>query len=137
MASLGEELRDNHGALVERWYQQWRASSHPHHDVGEAALKNALGSQFRLIGEQLRDLDSAEKPAEIWKVWERLAPELRVSQEIPIEEVVQRVRPRTRRRADLDRGARHPGLLHGVHVLLPSDVRAHRRGGAPLCSAPE
>ena len=89
MTSLGEELRDNHAALVDCWYEEWRTSSHPHDDVGEAALKNALGSQFRLIGEQLRDLDSAEKPTEIWKVWERLDPELRVGQEIPIEEVVQ------------------------------------------------
>lgn len=89
MKSLGEELRKNHAALVQRWYEEWRQSSHPRHDLGAAVLKNSLGAQFRLIGEQLRDLATAEHPEQIWTITERLDPEGRVDQEMPIEEVVQ------------------------------------------------
>jgi two-component system, OmpR family, sensor histidine kinase SenX3 len=88
MSSLGEELRDNHLALVQRWYEQWRAGATPHHGVAEAALKDHLSPQLRLIGEQLLDLSAAENPGQMWKVTERLDPEARVTQEIPIEEVV-------------------------------------------------
>jgi signal transduction histidine kinase len=89
MQSLGEELRENYEALVQRWYERWRESAHPRHDVGEAALKNSLASQLRLIGEQLGDLRTAEHPEQIWKVTERLDPEARVAQNMPIDEVVQ------------------------------------------------
>jgi signal transduction histidine kinase len=88
MQSLGEELRDHCDALVQRWYDRWR-ESHPAQEVAEAALKDSLEPQLRLIGEQLRDLRAAEHPDQIWKVTERLQPEARVSQDIPIEEVVQ------------------------------------------------
>jgi two-component system sensor histidine kinase SenX3 len=89
MPSLGEELRDNHLALVERWYERRRAGDTPQHGVSEASLKDHLSPQLRLIGEQLLDLPAAENPGQMWKVTERLDPEERVSQEMPIEEVVQ------------------------------------------------
>lgn len=89
MRTLGEELRDNYEAIVHSWYERWRESSHPSHKVAEAALKNSLPAQLRLIGEQLRDLRRAERADEMWRVTDRLDPEARVSQEMPIEEVVQ------------------------------------------------
>jgi hypothetical protein len=52
-------------------------------------LKDYLPAQLRLIGEQLRNLSTAEKPEVIWKLVERLNPELGIVQNIPIEEVVQ------------------------------------------------
>jgi two-component system sensor histidine kinase SenX3 len=89
MRSLGEELRENSDEIVQRWYAQWRESSHPRHALGKMALKNSLPDQLRLIGEQLRDLGSAEGVEEIWRISERLDPERRVNQEMPIQEVVQ------------------------------------------------
>lgn len=89
MHSLGEELRENSHAIVQRWYEQWRESPHPRHGIEEAALKNSLSDQLELLGEQLRELRSAEGVEEIWKIADRLHPEQRVSQEMPIQEVVQ------------------------------------------------
>jgi signal transduction histidine kinase len=92
MSPLADDLIARSEDIVQRWYEAWRTSAHPHHEIGEAALKNHLGPQLRLIGEQLRDLASAEDPEQMWKVAARLAPEARVEQEIPIEEVVQEYR---------------------------------------------
>jgi signal transduction histidine kinase len=89
MSSLSDELTRSHGQIVQRWYEEWARSAHPHPEVGEAALKDLLGVQLQFIGEQLRDLATAERPQDMWKVVERLDPELRVPQNIPIEEVVQ------------------------------------------------
>lgn len=89
MQSLSEELRNHHAEIVQRWYDRWRESSHPSHHVGETALKNSLAAQLQLIGKQLQDLRTAEDPEQIWKVADRLDPEARVDQEMPIEEVVQ------------------------------------------------
>lgn len=92
MGSFAELLLTRHDELVQRWYEAWRKSRHPHPEVAEAALKNSLASQLVLIGEQLRDLGSAEQPHGMWKVSERLEPEKRISEDIPIEEVVQEYR---------------------------------------------
>lgn len=92
MPTLADELIARNGEIVQRWYEAWRASEHPHHEVSEAALKDHLAPQLRLIGEQLRDLAGAEDPERMWKVTERLTPEARVDQEIPIEELVQEYR---------------------------------------------
>ena len=89
MSTLGEELRENHAAIVQRWYERWCETSDPHAEVGEAALKNSLPTQLRLIGEQLRNFETAQRADEMWHVTERLDPEARVSQEIPVEEVIQ------------------------------------------------
>lgn len=87
--NLGEELRDHHEELAERWFRAWRQSSHPHLDVSPKALKNSLASQLQLVGEQLRDLSRAEEPERLWDRAERLDPEKRVEQRIPVEDVVQ------------------------------------------------
>lgn len=87
--SLADELVERHHEIVQRWYDRWRRSPSPHPEIGEAALKDSLPDQLLLIGLQLRDLQAAESPDRLWKVTERLDPEKRVSQEVPIEEVVQ------------------------------------------------
>lgn len=92
MSSLSDELLTRSADIVQRWYEAWKRTEHPHPEVGEAALKDSLGAQLELIGEELRDLARAEVPEAIWQVPERLDPEKRVSQEIPIEEVVQEYR---------------------------------------------
>jgi two-component system sensor histidine kinase SenX3 len=89
VAEFGNALLNDRDEIVQRWYDIWRQSSHPHSDVDEAALKDHLPVQLRVIGEGLRDLASAQRPEQIWKVTERLDPEARVSQKISIEEVVQ------------------------------------------------
>ena len=89
MASLSDELIYSAEQIAQRWYEAWRRSSHPYADVGEHSLKHSLSTQLRLIGQQLRNLSAAEAPGEMWKLAERLDPELRVAQRIPIEEVVQ------------------------------------------------
>ena len=89
MPSLSQALIANHEEITQRWYEMWRRSEHPHPEIREAALKDHLSPQLRLIGEQLRDLRQAEPPTQIWQVYKRLDPEARVDQEIPIEEVVQ------------------------------------------------
>lgn len=89
MPSLSQALIASHDEITQRWYDAWRHSEHPHPEIKEAALKDHLSPQLRLIGEQLRDLRQAEPPNQIWQVGERLDPEARVDQDIPIEEVVQ------------------------------------------------
>lgn len=89
---IGDEIIACTDEIVERWYQAWRASEHPHEDVSEAALKDKLGLQLQIIGEQLLELHKAENPHEMWKITERLDPELRIGQDVPIEEVVQEYR---------------------------------------------
>jgi signal transduction histidine kinase len=89
VSTLGNELELHHEAIVQRWYEAWQRTAHDHPDVSEAALKDSLGAQLCLIGEQLQRLPAAEAPADLWKRAERLEPELRVGQAIAIEEVVQ------------------------------------------------
>jgi two-component system sensor histidine kinase SenX3 len=89
---FARELRRHAGDLVQRWYEAWRQSSHPRCDVSEAALKDMLGQQLEVIGEQLENLQQAESTERMWKVEERLDPEERLAQDIPVEEVVQEYR---------------------------------------------
>lgn len=89
MTPFGDALINDRNEITHRWYEAWRRSSHPHPDVGEAALKDHLPVQLEVISQGLRDLAAAQEPDKIWQVTERLDPEARVSQEIPIEEVVQ------------------------------------------------
>src|SRR5205807_1342058 len=72
-----------------KWYEEWNRSPHPHKDVSEISLKHSLVAQLQLIGEQLTNLPTAEEPEQMWKFVERLDPELRIGQRIPIEELVQ------------------------------------------------
>lgn len=98
MTSLGQELVGNADAIVQRWYDAWRESSHPHDDVAEAALKDKLPQQLRLIGEQLEELARAdavadvEKTAETSRIAEQSDPGVRVEQDVPIQDVVQQYR---------------------------------------------
>lgn len=88
MRTLGEELREHCDTLAQRWYERW-LETHASRGVSEAALKDSLPAQLRLIGRQLEDLSTAERPDQAWKITERLDPEARVEQQVPIEEMVQ------------------------------------------------
>jgi len=89
MPSLSEELIDSSEAIVQRWYEAWSRSSHHHRELSEALLKNNLAKQLRFLGKQSKNLQSAEEPERMWKFEHRLDPELRIEQNIPIEELVQ------------------------------------------------
>lgn len=89
MDSLADELIEKREEIVQRWYDAWQRSEHWRKEVSEAALKDLLSEHLKLIGEQLRNLAKAEQPGQMWKITQRLDPEKRVGQEIPIEEVVQ------------------------------------------------
>lgn len=88
MAALGDELLAHRDEIVERWYRAWGKSPHPHQQVSEKELKDKLPVQLQVVGEQLRDFSSAEDPDVMWKRAERLDPELRVGEGIPIQDVV-------------------------------------------------
>lgn len=85
--SLGEQLEEHCDDLVEQWYERWR-QIHDRPGIDEAALKRNLPDQLRLIGQQLREVARAETPEEMWHVTDRLHPEKRVGEHVPIEEVV-------------------------------------------------
>ena len=77
MSSLAVELIENTNAIVERWYERWTRSRHPHPELSEAALKDKLPVQLRIIGKQLQQLCEAECTEDMWKIEERLDPEVR------------------------------------------------------------
>lgn len=88
MSSFGEELVRDHEDIVERWVEAWRRSARARPTLSGAALRDHLPLQLRLIGEQLVSLPDAEHPEAMWQIAERLEPELRVGQDVSIEEVV-------------------------------------------------
>jgi two-component system sensor histidine kinase SenX3 len=89
MSTLALALIEQHEQITQLWYDAWRQSDLPHLEIEEAALKDHLSPQLLRIGEQMKDLDLADSPTDNWKVWERMVPEARVDQNMPIEEVVQ------------------------------------------------
>jgi signal transduction histidine kinase len=91
-STLSRELIENTDAIVQRWYDSWTREREVREDVTEAALKDMLPQQLRVIGEQLAELAQAERPEQMWKIKDRLDPELRVHQDVGIEEVVQEYR---------------------------------------------
>lgn len=88
MSTLAFALIEQHEEITQLWYDAWRKSALPHLEIDEAALKDHLSPQLLQIGEQMRDLDSAESPEDNWKITARMDPEARVDQNMPIEEVV-------------------------------------------------
>ncbi len=89
---LGEELSEHSQEILDLGYKSWKDSPHPHSEISEAALKDSLPKQLGIIARELKKGEKAEKPAYMWKVSERLDPEARVPQNIPIHEVVQEYR---------------------------------------------
>ncbi|MBW3671668.1 MAG: HAMP domain-containing histidine kinase [Acidobacteria bacterium] len=87
MSKFGKQLSEHSEEIIDRWYQEWKRSSHPHEDVSEELLRDSLAAQLRVIGEQLES-SSPELPSEMWEIAERLHPEDRVEQSIPIEQEV-------------------------------------------------
>jgi two-component system sensor histidine kinase SenX3 len=92
MTLLADHLIQHADAIVDRWYERWCQAPRSHPDLPETALKDRLPVQLRVIGEQLRELDRAENPEDMWKVTDRLHPEARVEQDFPIEELVKEYR---------------------------------------------
>lgn len=87
MSKFGEQLSQHSEEIIDRWYQEWKRSSHPHEDVSEELLRDNLAEQLRVIGAQLMS-STPELPSEMWEIAERLHPEDRVEQRIPIEQEV-------------------------------------------------
>jgi signal transduction histidine kinase len=92
MGALGDELVGHTAEIVQKWFEAWKRSSHPHPEIQRAALEDHLALQLRTIGEQLDDLDRAEDPDSMWRTGQRIDPEARVHQDVPIEEVVEEYR---------------------------------------------
>lgn len=88
MSTLAKALIEEHEQITQLWYEAWRKSKVPHHEIGEAAVKDHLSPQLRRIGEQMKDLNLATSPQNNWKITSRMDPEARVDQNMPIEEVV-------------------------------------------------
>src|SRR3954468_4483232 len=86
--TLASTLVEHTDELVHRWYEAWRASTHPRPEVGEAALKDLLPLQLKVIGEQLANPAQAEDTERMWMIAERLDPEKRLDEAIPVEEIV-------------------------------------------------
>jgi signal transduction histidine kinase len=89
MTSLGSELIHHTDKLVQRWYEAWRSTPRARPELSESALKDKLANQLQVIGKQLLELTQAENPGEMWRITDRLDPEHRVAEDVPIEEVVQ------------------------------------------------
>jgi two-component system sensor histidine kinase SenX3 len=88
MVSFGRLIADESQQLERRWYEAWQRSPHPHPELSEAALKNTLANQVRIIGEAMEADGPREAPEGLWQIRGRLHPEQRVDQQILIEEVV-------------------------------------------------
>src|SRR5690242_6843639 len=89
MASLGELLCTHTDEIVHRWYTRWLQEQPPSPKLSEAALKDHLGVQLRVIGEELlKENSSRGSPGKLWQKHGRLDPEQRVLDEVLIAEVV-------------------------------------------------
>lgn len=89
MQPLGELLIRHGDLLVHRWYDRWRKEGAVRADLSEAVLKDSLPLQMRVIAEALcRPPESREAPHQLWQVAERLNPEQRLRDDVPIEETI-------------------------------------------------
>src|SRR5690242_8285365 len=88
MASLGELLCSHIDELVQRWYAQWRQAGPALPGMTEAAIKDHLPAQLRVIGDTLREGGASASPRKLWEQHGRLDPEQRVRDAVPLEEVV-------------------------------------------------
>jgi len=89
VASLGTLLCEHTDELVQRWYDRWRQEGPACSGLSEAALKDHLPVQLRIIGDAMGMEGFSEgSPRELWEKHGRLDPEQRVRDEVPIEEVV-------------------------------------------------
>ncbi len=87
MESLGRILLEHTDSVIKRWLAIVNEESLGRRGLSEAALKDALPLQLRVIGEALQT--GSEKADELWtNDPSRLDPEDRVLQQVPIEEVV-------------------------------------------------
>ncbi len=89
MSNLGAEIEASAVDIVDRWYDSWRSSEHPHVELSEHDIKDSLELQLSVIGKELQKGTRAEPPGLLWKTADRLDPEARVEQRMPIEELVQ------------------------------------------------
>lgn len=64
---IADEIIHHVDAIVHRWYDAWRHSDRSYRERSESAL------------------DAAENPDQMWKMSDRLDPEARVVQNVPLE----------------------------------------------------
>src|SRR5690349_7924517 len=89
MASLGELLCNHTDELVHRWYERRLRERPSSPKLTEAALKDHLPLQLRVIGGALLNENSSrESPHELWQKHGRLDPGQRVIDQVLIAEVV-------------------------------------------------
>jgi hypothetical protein len=48
VASLGKHILEDRDHLVQMWYERWRSSPHPHHEVSEREIKLEVSSERAL-----------------------------------------------------------------------------------------
>jgi signal transduction histidine kinase len=132
--SFGQLLLGDLDPLIERWYQRWRDEGPAHEDVSEAALKDLAPLQLRVIAEALRDGSyRLESPRTLWRNnEERLQPESRVPQGIPIEEIVQEywllvstVRDWVEERGLVPKFAEYTYFYEAIFELVAESVRRY------------
>lgn len=86
--NLGDVLLHHGDEVVERWEEAWERSPHPHSERAGRGVKEMLPAQIECLGLQLIHLSRAEDPHELWKAPQRVDPEHRVGEGIPIAELV-------------------------------------------------
>jgi len=89
MESLGGLLVECAGELTTRWHEAVRTEALGTHGLSVDQLKDSLEKQLKIVGEAI--LGGAVERAAPWELWRdpsRLAPEDRVLQQVPIEELV-------------------------------------------------
>lgn len=89
MNSIADELIQNCDAIAQRWCQAWHETESLHQDLSEAAAKDKLALQLRIIGEQLKQQRYAKTPEETWHLAGPPSSEERVDQNALTDKVVQ------------------------------------------------
>lgn len=88
MSALADELLEHTDEIVQRWCDRWAATGEPKDGLSEQSLVDHVPEQLRFIAEQLKKNGRAAVPAQMWEGAERMEPEARVEQDVPIREVV-------------------------------------------------
>ena len=88
MSSFGKMLLDSSEEILDRWYERWKESPHPHSELSEEVLRDNFALQLRVIGEEL----TSGEPADTSRMWldhpRRLDPEDRYEQGMSIKEEI-------------------------------------------------
>jgi len=87
--SLGELLQSHMPEIVDKWYGRWVLEGPVMAGLEDAAIRDLLPVQLEVIAQTLSDGSfRTVSPKSLWSNEELMAPEERVLQSIPIEELV-------------------------------------------------